>query len=265
MKCDDFTALLAGGDPLSQSVKEHVASCAACRLMMESLKAPEAELRPDQVKRLQHLVMSSLQPVRPLPSENSLMLIFLAGFVVFCLLATVPLHFRAYRVLTVYQNVAYYGLLLVLAAAFSRAVVERMIPGAMRRINTAALVTFTLLSLALISIPLFVNFGLNRFVQSGIPCLRLGIVCAGLSGALASLLVRRGFLTSPIETGTTAGFFAGLAGFTVLALHCPIKNALHVMAWHLGAMVASGIGGAIAGLALDCFGGRDDHPSITQR
>jgi hypothetical protein len=44
-----------------------------------------------------------------------------------------------------------------------------------------------------------------------------------------------------------AGTLAGLAGVTMLELHCPNFEALHVMLWHTAVVPASGAAGALLG------------------
>ena len=130
---------------------------------------------------------------------------------------------------------------------FSVTTVQEMIPGSKRKSSPRWAIAAATLSLALLVSVLFRNFDLDRFVALGIPCLRLGCICAVVAGALFWFVLRKGSFTSPVAASTTAGFFAGLAGVAVLALHCPIQNSAHIIVWHLGAMVLGGLGGAIIG------------------
>jgi hypothetical protein len=100
-------------------------------------------------------------------------------------------------------------------------------------------------ALVLLIIVIFKNLGTVHFVTQGIPCLRLGVISALVSGFIGWKLFQRGYLVSPRETITLYGLFAGLVGIAVLALHCPILNSLHVLVWHLGAMLIAGLMGFI--------------------
>jgi hypothetical protein len=73
----------------------------------------------------------------------------------------------------------------------------------------------------------------------------LGLVCGALSAAPFWLLLRKGFLASPVAAGATIGSFAGFAGVAVLALHCPIENSAHILVWHLGAMMLAAMAGIV--------------------
>jgi hypothetical protein len=72
-----------------------------------------------------------------------------------------------------------------------------------------------------------------------------------IGGLLGWRLLQRGYLVSPRETIVLYGFFAGLVGVAVLALHCPIRNSLHVLVWHLGALVLTGFVGLLMGKFIE--------------
>jgi hypothetical protein len=199
------------------------------------------------VDQIQRLITASLKPVQPLPSDRTLILVFLTLFTAVSLLATIPVGYIGFRVLSVQQRIAYYLAISLYAILFAVTTSQQMIPGVKRTVHPRWLIIAALLSLALVCVLLVPNFDLDRFVSLGIPCLRLGTICALLSGALFWFVLRKGFSTSPVEASTSMGFFAGLAGVAVLALHCPIENATHILVWHLGAMVLGGLGGAIVG------------------
>lgn len=215
--------------------------------MVQALTLPEAHLDRERIDQFQKLITGSLRPVRTLPSDRTLVWKLLAFFTAFSLLAAIPVGYKGFHVLNEYQRFAYYGLILLCAACFSITTVQEMIPGSKRRASPGWTIAAATLSLAVLVSVLFHNFDLDRFVALGIPCLRLGCICALAGGALSWLILRKGFFTSPVAAGVTVGFFAGLAGVAVLALHCPIQNSAHIIVWHLGPMALGGVGGAILG------------------
>jgi hypothetical protein len=215
--------------------------------MVEALVPPEATPDPEHISSIQRLVTTSLKPVRPLPSNRTLAWTLLAIFAAFSLVAAVPVGYNGFHVLNPSQKFAYYGVILISAAWFSIAAVQEMIPGSARKTKSIWPILATIFALALLVSALFQDFDTDRFVALGIPCLRLGSICALLSGALFWIVIRKGLFTSPVAASATVGFFAGLAGVAVLALHCPIQNSAHIIVWHLGAMVIGGLGGAILG------------------
>ncbi len=247
MNCDEIRELLSEGRPLTGSAEKHLASCAACRAMVEALTLPEVPLDQERVDRIQKVIAASLTRVRPLPSDWTLVWSLLALFIAFSLIAAIPVGYNGFHVLDAYRRSAYYGLILLCAAFLAITAVQEMIPGSQRKITPRWTIVAAMLSLALLAWLLFQNFNLDRFVPLGIPCLRLGVICAVISGALFWLIVRKGFFSSPVAAWAAVGFFAGLAGVAVLALHCPIQNSAHIIVWHLGAMAVGGVGGALVG------------------
>ena len=45
--------------------------------------------------------------------------------------------------------------------------------------------------------------------------------------------------------GLAKGTLAGLAGVTMLELHCPIFEAPHVLVWHIAVLPVCGVAGAL--------------------
>jgi hypothetical protein len=76
-------------------------------------------------------------------------------------------------------------------------------------------------------------------------------VVHAIPAALLSLWVlRRGFAVNFVSAGMVAGTLGGLAGVTLLELHCPNFQAAHILVWHTAVVVVSGGLGALAGVAL---------------
>ena len=83
-----------------------------------------------------------------------------------------------------------------------------------------------------------------------------GCACAFLGGVLFSLILKKSFFSSPLAAATSIGFFAGLAGVAVLALHCPVQSVPHIVVWHMTVLGIGAAGGAIAG---SLFGRPGEH------
>jgi hypothetical protein len=202
-------------------------------------------MNDDDIERLAAKFAAGAAPVKPLPSNIVLWAICLTTFVVLSFVIAVAVKLFAIQVLSGARMILYYGLVFLLAALFSRALVEQMIPGSVRLIRSSLLGILGISALILLIIVMFRNLGAAHFVAHGVPCLRLGVISALLSGWVGWKLLARGYLVSPRETITLYGLFAGLVGIAVLALHCPILNSLHILVWHLGAMLIAGLVGFI--------------------
>jgi hypothetical protein len=247
MNCRHVTQLLADGQPLDAQATAHLATCEECRALLaalaEHLDSPSAE----RLATIGNQLRAALQPVRPLPSNALLIGIGLSVFLLLSVIVASATGLKAIHVLTGGQMALYYGTVCLFAALFARATVERMIPGAKRFAPSSLLAALALTGLGLLVFSMFEERGTDNFVARGIPCLRLGAISALLSGLLGWRLLRKGYLVSPRETITLYGFFAGLVGIAVLALHCPIQNSLHIVVWHIGAMLLAGCAGFLLG------------------
>jgi hypothetical protein len=255
MNCEELVDLLSSGAPLTLEAQEHIASCAGCSAMLQRLQEQPPAISPARVAAIEQRVLSMLAPVRPLPSNRRLAAVALGIAAVIAVVCAFPFGYFALKSLSAAQMAAYYSLIAGVGAFLAMAIAQDMIPGAKRTISRPLLVAGAFVLLAAAAIFLFPAFTAPHFVPRGIPCLRLGAISAAVAGIPIWLLLRRGFLTTPIETGCLAGTFAGLAGFAVLALHCPIQEAPHILTWHLGAMAIAGCTGALFGAAFERLAG----------
>ncbi len=234
MTCDKFCELISEGQPSNPNAQQHLQTCDGCRAMIASLTPSDAAA--PNVDRIQAAIAKNMRPVRPLPSNLTLMLLFSAVFFAFALTAAMPVGYFGFRALSSFQKMAVYSGIAGCALSSSALLVSQMIPGSKRVLNPALVLPSEIMSLIVITLGMFHSYTTERFVLRGIGCLRLGTICAFGCGALAWLLLRKGFFTSPPVAGLIAGSFAGFAGFAVLALHCPILNVPHILVWHLGVL-----------------------------
>jgi hypothetical protein len=97
---------------------------------------------------------------------------------------------------------------------------------------------------------LFHDYHTDHFVAVGLVCLATGVVHAIPAALLSLWVLRRGFAVNFVSAGMVAGTLGGLAGVTLLELHCPNFQAAHILVWHTAVVVVSGGLGALAGVAL---------------
>ncbi len=217
--------------------------------MVSSVRAERPD--PERLNWIRQTLLTDMRPVRALPSDNILTAVVFACILLFSIFATIPFGFLAVPSFTAYQKLLLYPAIAGCAAFCSAAVVGQMIPGSSRNWQPSIPILCSAITLAAIASIVFGDFGLTSFVPRGIPCLRLGVTIAALAFALVCAFLRKGLVTSWLRAGAIGGGLAGLAGVSVLALHCPIQNAPHVLVWHLGVIVASGLGGLLFGSMLD--------------
>lgn len=256
MNCESVRERLSAGQPLTASEEQHLTTCRGCRSMMDAL-AVQVELPdPQRLERINSLIRGSLRPVRPLPSDGVLVSAAVGILVAFSLLAATPLGFAGFRAMTGVQSFVYYMGIGICAVVLGLVTAHEMIPGSKQRVHPAVAFTGTVLLVGFIAVLLFRESDLNRFAKEGVPCLVVGLVSASLMGMASTVLLRKGLATSVPRLGAAAGFFSGLAGVGVLALHCRNLNSAHIVVWHLGAMMLAGAGGAVVGLYRQNLTGR---------
>jgi hypothetical protein len=209
---------------------------------------------PARVARIRERIMAGASAVRPLPSIAAMTALGLAAFIVLGIGLAWPFGYYGFDRLNGTSGMAEYAAVLLVAAALMAGALGQAIPGSRRIVGPAALVVIGIALLCLTTAGLFPDFGLDGFVTRGVPCLRLGLVCAVPAAALVTVAMQRGFVTDRVSAGLTGGALAGLAGVGVLALHCPVLNAAHIIAWHVGAVAVASLAGAVTGRAVSRFG-----------
>jgi hypothetical protein len=215
-------------------------------ILKEAAQAPH-DVETALLDRIAGSIGSSLRPVRPLPPAWLLV----GGLVLICaavaLAGAARLGLYGIQRLSVLERALIFpalGILLWLAAT---AFVGEMIPGSRRRVAPGFLLVAGSLALLAVFAVLFHDYRTDRFVSQGLACLSAGLLHA-IPAAFASwLLLRRGFAVNSVAAAMAAGTLAGLAGVTMLELHCPNFQALHVMLWHTAVMPLSAtVGGILA-------------------
>ena len=218
------------------------------RLLTQGSEIPPGE---ERLAEIRGRLTSRLTPVRALPSNSVLVAFALAGFVLICLLAAMYGGHKGWNALNLVQAIVYFSVFVLLAVLFAMAIVDQLVPGARRRIRPGWLMGGGALLLVALAPMLFQHFSVDRFVARGYHCLEFGTICAALGGVLSFFLIRRGFLTSPLQAAALTGCFVGLAGVTALAVVCPQLNTPHILVWHFGTIAIGIAAGALIGLVME--------------
>jgi hypothetical protein len=134
--------------------------------------------------------------------------------------------------------------------------VNQMVPGSRHRIPPAPLAVGITVLVAMVMAVLFQvqqeeNFWGNTWI-----CIRAGTLVGALAAVPFWLVLRRGAILSPRMTGAAAGLLAGLAGTSMLEMHCPILDVSHILLAHLGVAVLSALAGLAVGLTAEIRGTR---------
>src|ERR1035438_10017324 len=197
----------------------------------------ESELDQQVIRELKTRLTADLRPVRALPSDGKLITLLVLFLAVFTALAAWPVHYIGLRALTPTQLCLYFGVIAAAVILCAVALVQEMIPGSRRRIDPFIAIAAAVAGLVGTVMILFPSFDATRFVRIGARCFRYGSICGFICGLLLALLLRRASFTSPFRGTIAACFLASLAGVAVLAMHCPMLTASHILVWHLGVLL----------------------------
>lgn len=212
-------------------------------ILKQAAQAPH-DVDPALLDRIATSIGSSLGPVRPLPPTW----VLAGGLILVCaavaLAGAARLGLYGIQKLSTLERGLIFSVLGILIWMAAAACVSEMIPGSRRRVAPGWLLGAGSLALLAVFAVLFRDYRTDCFVSQGLVCLTAGLLHA-IPAALASwLLLRRGFAVKAVAAGLVAGTLGGLAGVTMLELHCANLQAPHVMLWHTSVMVVSAAAGA---------------------
>ncbi len=223
------------------------------------MKKPDVEEMLDNAARVPHSlpagllerivdsVGASLQPVRPLPATRLLSGALVLIVTVIALLGAARAGFQGIAALSPVQRVAVFGALALLASLVARRAVGEWIPGSARPLGGSAILAGVSGVLFAVFMLLFRDYSATRFLAAGVNCLLTGLLHAAVAAPLVWWVLRRGYAVNPVSAGLVAGVLAGLAGVSMLELHCANLEAPHVLVWHTLVVPLSAAIGAIAG------------------
>jgi hypothetical protein len=215
-------------------------------VLRKTAEAPHS-VEPVLLQRIAGLLEPSLRPVRPLPRTWVLALgLVLIGAAV-ALVGAFRAGFYGLEKMDLLERVVIFPALFFVAYAAGTEFVTAMIPGSRRRVSSTNLLAIAVVVLLAVFGLLFRDYHIEHFFSAGILCLVAGVLHAIPVGLLSWLLLRRGFAVNPIAAGLIGGTLAGLAGITLLELHCANFQAFHILVWHTAVVPVSAAFGAVLG------------------
>ena len=233
---------------LSFKASQHVDDCRQCSRLIQLLNhtGSTAALSRAQLQRIQSAIAYNLKPVRPLPRFSVLLFICTVIFLAVLCSGAQLLGIKAFWTLTLAQSIVIFGTLAVSAGLLGVSMVGQMTPGSHYVIAPALL---PIAIFALVAVIVTLNFRASTetdFAANGLLCLRNGLMFCVPAGVCFWLLFRRGAMLVPKLVGAATGELAGIVALGVLELNCPNRNAVHILAWHVGVVLV----GLVAGLLL---------------
>ena len=214
--------------------------------LLNGAKLPEGP-GSETLERIAALIAGSIRPVRPLPPPWMLAGAVALTCALVALVGAAAMGFAGIARMSALERGTVFSALGILALVAASEFVNAMIPGSRRRFSSSVLLMVTNLGLAAVLAVCFRDYRTTHFIHAGLVCLGIGVLHAIPAGLLSWLVLRRGFSLDPVSAGLAAGTLAGLAGATMLELHCPNFQTAHVLVWHLGVVLVSAGLGALCG------------------
>ena len=256
MTCREIDNLIvncASGAAVPEAAAAHLSACARCSRLVRAMRESRRPAPPsrEQRDRMAAAVPQDLEPVKPLAPEGTFFVALLLAIAVTAALGGGGLGAAGFRALSRLQCVVVFGGLGIGSALLAFSAARQMVPGRKLVPLPLPLLAGGAGAMAAIAAVVFQARHESAFVAEGLECLRTGVGFALAAGIPIWLLLRRGAILYSGLAGATAGALAGLGGIAVLEIACPNLNAYHILAWHVGAVFASALGGLAIGCAAE--------------
>ena len=246
----EFHRLLESPDSgLSTRARRHLAECGTCSSLYAFLSAPAAEiiLPAGACDQAQTALLSSLRPVKPLPSIRILALQLFLAFLVVAFSVVGIMGPAGLQAMGWLQLIAMAAVLAGGGWILSLSLAWQMIPGSLHRVSAKAAVAILAAAFFAGAATLFPWHTPAGFFRLGVHCLGWGSLMAVPAVALLAMLVWRGAPLGRGTLGATLGALSGLLSVTVLQFTCSLQDAMHLITWHGGVLVVTTLVGAAIG------------------
>ena len=193
-----------------------------------------APLRPEIQRKLRSTLTASLVPVRPLPSQGWLVLVFLGLFAA-CAAGLIAILDKAgFHLMTGAQIVWMTAILTSGGILFSLTLAWQMVPGSHQGFRFSFALPLSCFGV-IGGIALLFPWRTSRaFVSEGWPCAVMELTIAVPATAVFWLLARRGALFASAGVGATLAGLAVVLALTPLQFQCMFQQAPHLLVWHAG-------------------------------
>jgi len=265
MNCNNVDRALFEESPLPLQIQEHVRSCNRCQQLLNAvnLPAPADMPPPAALSKIADSLAANYRSVHPLAPARYFVGAFVGIFVSIVALSIYRLGAFAIVVMTPLQTTAILSTLAIGTGLLVYSLVNQMVPGSRHRIPPAPLAVGITILVAMVIVVLFQVQQEENFWGNAWACIRAGTLVGALAAVPFWLVLRRGAILSPRTTGAAVGLLAGLAGTSMLEMHCPILDAWHILLAHLGVAILCALAGLAMGLTAEIRGTRSilhDNP-----
>jgi hypothetical protein len=214
--------------------------------LLRGLESGPEDVSPDLQRNLERKLADGLRPVKPLRPAGFFVAIWSVIFAIVVAAGVLRLEPLALPEMGPAMSALVIGVLAASAVALMISLALQMRPGSRFRIAPGVLPVVVAAAVTVLYLVILPMYPLDDFWPDVRVCFSVGIATGAVAGTLMWLALRRGAFVGPAMAGVTAGLLAGLAGTTLLAIHCPILEFRHVALAHIGPAVAA----ALAGMAI---------------
>jgi hypothetical protein len=211
-------------------------------------------LSPAALHKIAQSLADNLRPVRPMAPARYFAGAFAGIFVSIVALSVYRLGAFAIAVMTPLQTTTILSTLAIGTGWLVYSLVNQMAPGSRHRIPPALLAIGSTILVAMVMAVLFQVQQEENFWEKAWVCIRAGTLVASLAAVPFWLVLRRGAILSPRMTGATAGLLAGLAGTSMLEMHCTNLDVRHILISHWGVTILCALAGLAIGIMAEMKG-----------
>jgi hypothetical protein len=261
--CKTFQKALAAGDatqnPPSPEISGHIADCPGCRNLFILLTQRETESMtpaPALIDTIATDLIADLRPVSPMRSARHSAASFAAIFLSATTLGLILFKPLGLFFMNRVQSCLTVAALAVCAGITIGSLNRQTVPGSLHAFAPGRSIAVILIGLGLAFLAVFPLHPVPHFWKTDAVCLAIGLGLAIPAGGALFVVLRRGAIMNPRLAGCTAGLLAGLVGVTVLEIHCPIIDGLHIVSSHIGALAIATLTGALTAKFAESKGHR---------
>ncbi len=258
MNCRDLDRIMIEGDKGSSSVfppegEEHLLACSRCKEVVGTLGVPYGEdiVMSPALTRLARGLAADISPTQPMAPAGFYLTAFLGIFASVVSFGIFREGTRALTAMNLVQILSILGALGACAFLLASSLVAQMAPASLHRFRPEFLPATVIVMLSVVAGVLFQFRDATRFWVRGWACLRMGFPFALLAAGPLWVVLRRGAILSPRAAGAAVGLLAGLAGTSILEIHCPNLDLSHILVWHVGVSVLGSLCGLGAGVVAE--------------
>ncbi len=224
----------------------HLRACASCRGLVAVFEQSgiEPKLSREAERRYVAAAIADLEPVSALAPAWQYAAVILAAAAIVAVAGIAVLGRTGWATSSAFQK-GYFTILLAAGiVAFATVLSRLMIPGELPRVplGLQAAMAMILLFAGALSYPLaqYEHFG-----RAAAACFAIGTLHASAAAVLCVVVLRRGFVVSPVIAAAVAGLTGGLTGFVVLFVFCPHHDAGHYLLAHVSMVVFATVAGPV--------------------